>query len=74
MPKMLQVSLTDSEDDSLTRTALEDTLLDGDPLQHTVLSDEVLRSPRTMKALEKFRAGAKKHESTSKGLILFINI
>lgn len=53
-------SITESEDDSLTRTALEDTLMDGDPLQHTILSDDVLRSPQTMRALEKFRAGARK--------------
>ncbi|KAL5260610.1 hypothetical protein ACHWQZ_G010681 [Mnemiopsis leidyi] len=53
-------STAESEDDSLTRTALEDTLMDGDPLQHTVLSDDVLRSPQTMRALEKFRAGARK--------------
>ena len=62
----LQASIAESEDDSLTRTALEDTLIDGDPLQHTVLSDDVLRSPQTMRALEKYRAGARKERFEGK--------
>ena len=63
-----QLSGSGSEED-MTRTALEDTLrdtledstyLDGDPLRHTILSEDVLRSPQTMRALQKFRAGARK--------------
>ena len=67
LPSILQASITESEDDSLTRTALEDTLMDGDPLQHTILSDDVLRSPQTMRALEKFRAGARKERFDGEG-------
>ena len=62
---LLQGSASDSED-SLQRTALEDTL-DADPLAHTVLSEEVLRSPQTMRALEKFRQGARKDPSSWDG-------
>ena len=41
--------------------------MDGDPLQHTILSDDVLRSPQTMRALEKFRAGARKERFDGEG-------
>jgi len=60
--RMNKLSSSPSDDEELgPRTALEDTLMEGDPLAYTTLSNEVLRSPETMRALAKFRAGARKH-------------